>query len=103
MKLVEKIKVALKLNKAYKEASQMGAFKSGVRTSEFWLNLLSSTGVFVAALNGVIDDQTAAIIIAASNGLYTIARAAIKAAADIKAAKQGTVTAGAVVNLPPSA
>lgn len=53
--------------------------KSGWKTSEFYLTILSNLITIAGALQGVIDPKTAAIILAVLNGLYTTLRTIAKA------------------------
>jgi hypothetical protein len=77
MNIIDKIKILLKLKKALKEVQNMQV-KSGWRSSEFWMTVLTNVSTLVGALNGVIDPKTAAIIVAVTNCIYSILRSAVK-------------------------
>lgn len=53
--------------------------KSGYKTSEFWLVVVSNLIAIVGALNGVLDPKTAAIALAVLNGVYSTLRTIAKA------------------------
>lgn len=82
MGLIAKIKLLLKVRKPIegliKEVSKV---KSGWKTSEFWMTVVSNLITIVGALKGVIPAETAAVIVAVLNGLYTIGRDVVKAKA----------------------
>lgn len=50
----------------------------GMKSSEFWLTLITSAITIVQSLQGNLDPKTATIILACLNGVYTIARAFVK-------------------------
>lgn len=50
----------------------------GLRTTEFWITLLTSVGLVTAALAQALPAKWAAVAVAATNGLYTIARGLAK-------------------------
>ena len=52
--------------------------KPGVQTTEFWLTLLSNAAAVVGALKGVIPPETAAIIMAVINSVYSTLRTLAK-------------------------
>jgi len=68
--------------KVKKEVNNME--KSGVKTSEFWLTSLSIGIVLWQALSGMIPPQTVAIITGILAGVYTLARAIVKATKSTK-------------------
>lgn len=60
--------------------------KPGWKTSEFWMNAVV-TGYTV--LLSTVPPDKAAMIIAASNGLYILCRTIVKVGDEIKAKKKG--------------
>lgn len=80
MTLIQKVKLALKLrrpiNKMVTEVEQM---KSGYKTTEFWLTVISNLITIAGALQGVIDAKTAAVMLAVLNGVYSVLRTVAKA------------------------
>lgn len=50
----------------------------GLRTTEFWITVLTSVGLVSAALANALPAKWAAVAVAATNGLYTIARGLAK-------------------------
>lgn len=80
MSFIQKIKLLLKLRKpAEGLITEVSKVKSGWKTSEFWLTILSNLITIAGALNGIIDPKTAAIVLAVLNGLYTTLRTVAKA------------------------
>lgn len=77
MNIIEKIKLLLLLKKSEKEIETM-ALKSGIKTSEFWLTVLTQIGVVVTGLSGIIDPKIATILSVASGALYTVLRTLAK-------------------------
>lgn len=71
----EAIKIASKSVDGIKEAY----VKSGWKTSEFWLVVLSNIAAIVPALNGVIPADKAATLLVIVNSVYAIVRALTKA------------------------
>lgn len=47
---------------------------AGLKTTEFWLTLATSTAAILMALNGVLPAQWAVVVTAIANGLYALAR-----------------------------
>ena len=79
MNLLSEIKLLFTIRKPAMELIQeVKMLKSGWKSSEFWLTLLSTAGTIVGALSGVITPQTAAIITAVVTGLYTTLRSVLK-------------------------
>lgn len=68
------IKEAGKAIEAIKEAN----VKTGWKTTEFWMTIMTNVVTVVQALNGVIPPETAAIILAVANGLYGVLRTITK-------------------------
>jgi len=52
--------------------------KDGIRTTEFWLTVVSQLMTLAGALNGIIDPKTAAIISAVLTGVYSVLRTLAK-------------------------
>ena len=52
--------------------------KAGIKTTEFWLTLISVVGLFVPTLMGLISPEKASIVIGILVGIYTAARAIVK-------------------------
>ncbi len=50
----------------------------GLKTTEFWMTILTNIVTIVGSLTGVIPAQVAAIIIAAANGIYGVLRVITK-------------------------
>lgn len=79
MGFVAKIKLLFKMKKPIgnliEEATNV---KSGWKTTEFYLTILSNLITIAGALNGIIDPKTAAIVLAVLNGLYTTLRTIAK-------------------------
>ncbi len=64
--------------------------KPGWQTTEFWLNVAAQLGVLWGAVKGFVPPQYAAMVTIGGVAIYTIARTAAKAVADIKAAKSAS-------------
>lgn len=85
MGLLANLKTVWKNRKALKAASKSvdgikeAYVKSGWKTTEFWLAVLSNVATVVPALGGMIPPEKAAMILAIVNGLYGIVRALTKA------------------------
>ena len=54
------------------------AVKAGIKTTEFWLTMITNLITIVGSLKGVLDPQVSAIILAAANGVYGVIRAMAK-------------------------
>lgn len=52
--------------------------KSGIRTTEFWLTVITAAGALIAALASELPPRYAAIASAISVGLYAIGRGQAK-------------------------
>lgn len=48
--------------------------KSGIKTTEFWLIIITNIITIINGLQGLIDAKTATIILAILNGIYTTLR-----------------------------
>lgn len=89
MGLIANLKTAWKNRAALRAASKAADgvkeayVKSGWKTTEFWLAVLSNVATVVPALGGLIPPEKAATILAIVNGLYGIVRALTKATAPI--------------------
>ena len=80
MHFITKIKLLFKLRKpAENLMTEVSKMKSGWKTSEFWLTIISNLVTIAGALQGIIDPKTAAIVLAVLNGLYTTLRTVAKA------------------------
>ncbi|MCD6437306.1 MAG: hypothetical protein J7L56_03445 [Halomonas sp.] len=66
---------------AYKTYREVRKMRKGVKTSEFWLTVLTVIGMLIPVLQGTINPETWAIISGVLVGAYTIARAVVKATA----------------------
>ena len=79
MNIIEQVKVLFRIRKPatdlIQEAKQV---KSGWRTSEFWMTIVTQVLAVVAALNGVLDPKTAATIVAVLNAVYAVLRTLAK-------------------------
>ncbi len=49
--------------------------KAGIKTTEFWLTIITNLLAVVGVLEGVLPAQTAAVILAVLNGVYGVLRA----------------------------
>lgn len=80
MNLLSKLKLLWKVKKPVSniamEVSKMP--KSGWRTTEFWLVIVSNLLTIAGALQGVIGAETAAVIVAVLNGIYGVLRTIAK-------------------------
>ncbi|HET9146137.1 MAG TPA: hypothetical protein VFN81_08630 [Sphingomicrobium sp.] len=89
MNLLEKLKALIVLNRAVGVIEEANV-KSGWKTTEFWMTVATNVTTVIGALKGVVPDKAAAIAVAVSTCIYTVARALTKAAAstptDTKAA-----------------
>lgn len=96
MGIIDRIKIALKLNAfiktEIKEAQTMESGTPGYKTTEFWLNLMAQAGVVWGSIQGLIPPKYAAIIAVVGTAFYTVARTVAKAVADIQATKAKTST-----------
>lgn len=52
--------------------------KSGFKTTEFWLTLAFNIGAILETLSGGLDAKYSVILLALSNGLYTLGRSFAK-------------------------
>lgn len=66
--------------------------KSGWKTSEFWGKVAAQAVTLWAAVGGFVPPKYAAIIVVAAEGIYTIARTALKVYQTIQASKATTTT-----------
>lgn len=84
MGLIANLKVIWKNREALKAASKAADgvkeayVKSGWKTSEFWLVVLSNIAAVVPALNGVIPADKAATLLVIVNSIYAVVRALAK-------------------------
>jgi len=56
----------------------MNGVKPGIYTTEFWLTVITNLITIITTLKGMIPAETATIILAILNGLYTILRSLVK-------------------------
>lgn len=63
------------MNNIIEEGKKM---KTGYKTTEFWLVIITNLLAVVTAFNGLLDPKTAGIIVAVLNGLYAILRSVVK-------------------------
>jgi hypothetical protein len=77
MNIIDKIKLYFKIKSCYEEVRSMEV-KSGYKTTEFWLVVVSNIGNVVTACAGLIPPSTAVIVSAVLNCIYTILRSAVK-------------------------
>lgn len=61
-----------------KEVKMNNGAKAGYKTTEFWLTLTTNVIAVVEALKGVIPPETALVIMAVLNGIYTTLRTIAK-------------------------
>lgn len=61
-----------------KEVKMNNGAKAGYKTTEFWLTLTTNVIAVVEALKGVIPPETALIVMAVLNGIYTTLRTIAK-------------------------
>lgn len=66
--------------------------KSGWKTSEFWGKVAAQAGVIWAAVGGFVPPKYAAIIVVSAEGIYTIARTALKIYQTIHGSDADTTT-----------
>ena len=64
---------------AYEDIRRLGKMKSGIKTTEFWLAVLSIIVNIYNGISGMIPADTLAQITIWINVAYTIARAIVKA------------------------
>ena len=85
MNIVQKIKLLFQIKKLIsfiktkaKEKVKMNGVKPGIYTTEFWLTVITNLITIITTLKGMIPAETATIILAILNGLYTILRSLVK-------------------------
>lgn len=81
LKAVWKNRAALKAASNAVDGVKEAYVKTGYKTSEFWLAVLSNVATVIPALAGVIPAEKAAMILAVVNGIYGIVRGLTKATA----------------------
>jgi hypothetical protein len=82
MNIFSKLKLLWKVKEPAEHIiEEVSNVKAGWKTSEFWLTILSNLITIAGALQGVIDPKTAAVVLAALNGVYTTVRGIVKAKA----------------------
>lgn len=60
--------------------------KSGIKSTEFWMTMITSASTIFEAFKGNLDPKWAAVITAGLSMGYTLARALTKAAASVSSA-----------------
>lgn len=75
MSLWQKARLMWTIIKTLMEVRKM---RKGVKTSEFWLTLITIVGTLIPVLQGAVSPTTWTIMSAILVGLYTIARAIVK-------------------------
>ena len=105
MKIVSNLMLLWKNRKALKAVSDAtnqvrgGYMKSGIRSTEFWIVVLTSASTLLEAFKGTLDPKWSAVITGAIAVGYSLTRAITKAAASVSQAPvvaPETVTAPAV-------
>ena len=81
LKVLWKNRTALRAASKAADGVKEAYVKSGWKTTEFWLVVLSNIATVIPALSGVIPPEKAATILAVVNGIYGIVRALTKASA----------------------
>lgn len=61
-----------------KNGDPMGGIKPGLTTTELITSLLNQAGVILAAISGLVDPATAAVLVSISNGVYGASRGLAK-------------------------
>lgn len=56
--------------------------KSGLKTTEFWLVVVSNLLTIIAAMKGIIPPKTAAIVVAVLTGIHDVLRNLLKIKVD---------------------
>jgi hypothetical protein len=54
------------------------ALKSGIKSTEFWLTVLTQVSVIASGLSGILDPKIATILTVVGTSLYTIMRTLAK-------------------------
>ena len=75
-----------------KEAQAMNGITPGWKTTEFWGKVAAQAVTLWGAISGFVPPKYAAIIVAVSEGIYTVARTAYKVFLTIEALKSGQTT-----------
>lgn len=58
--------------------------RKGVKTTEFWISVLTIIGSTAASFEGMLDPKYAAVVAGISSVAYTISRAISKMAGDLQ-------------------
>jgi len=77
MNIIQKIKLLLKVKKSAGNVKE-AYMKSGVKTTEFWMTVVSNLVTIIGALGGNIEPEKAAILLAVLNGIYSVLRSLVK-------------------------
>lgn len=67
-------------------------WKTGYKTTEFWMTLAAQVGVIWTAVEGLVPGKWAAIISVSGAGLYAILRTVLKLVADLKEISKAQTT-----------
>ena len=92
MNVLQKLKALIVVNRAVGVIEEANV-KSGWKTTEFWMTAATALTTVIGGLKGIIPDETAAIVVAISTCIYTIARAHTKAKAPAAPAATDTTAA----------
>ena len=91
MNIFQEIKALITIRGAVRNMSDV---KAGWQTSEFWLIVVTNLLAVATAMQGSLNPQTAAIILAVLNGVYTVLRTIVKG---------GTIPPATPPTIPPAA
>lgn len=89
MRIVSNLMLLWKNRKALKAVSDAtnqvrgGYMKSGIRSTEFWIVVLTSASTLLEAFKGTLDPKWSAVITGAIAVGYSLTRAITKAAASV--------------------
>lgn len=86
MNILQEVKMLFAVRKpAENLIAEVRNVKSGWKTTEFYMTVVTQLLAVVAALNGVLDPKTAATIVAVLNAVYAVLRTLAKAPVDAPA------------------
>lgn len=95
MSIIDKIRFLFRLQSVVaQEAKEMKTMdiKSGWKTTEFWGKIAAQAVTIWGAVGGFVPPKYAAIVVVAAEGIYTIARTALKVYQTVQAAKSTQTT-----------
>lgn len=78
LKWIKVYKGVRKMAKEVKKVQKKKDLKAGIKTTEFWLVVVSNLLTIAGTLKGIIPAKYSAIIIAVLTGIYTILRSYLK-------------------------